>query len=386
MRPRQFEPRLLHLLVDGEADELRPFRELQRAGEVPLGEVEPVLVEQGPDEVHRRARGILDVVYGERDLGRLDELGDPGIVGPEHERGAVVVQGVREHPVIPGLPRDLDRATRQLDRAIGVVRQQGELRLVAQCHRVQARVARVGEHRGCLAGRDLGVGTTAAEPLEAREPPQARAEPEGFVELPSQRDGLGLRDHRVARRTDGVRLDRGFLEQIGQFGRLESVGVRSGRPVVRGRLPVRTRRGGIPRRPRRPLDDRVDVTRRERMVHQPRRVGDARREQFGEHTAFEFDATRRGQGVDDRASGELVAELHAVGADVEQASLLSGAEGALRPRAPAERAGRGRPPRARRRVARRDPASRSRGGGGARSPRRPRSAAPLPRRPMRRVR
>ena len=170
-----------------------------------------------------------------------------------------------------------------------------------------------------------------AEPLEAREPPQARAEPEGIAELPSQRDGLGLRDHRVARRPDGVRLDGVFLEQVGRFGRLESVGVRSGRPVVRRRLPVRTRRGGIPRRPRRPLDDRVDVTRRECMVHQPRRVGDARREQCGEHTAFEFDATRRGQGVDDRTSGELVAELHAVGTDVEQASLLGGAEGALGP-------------------------------------------------------
>ena len=57
------------------------FRDLQRAGEVPLGEVEPVLVEQGPDEVDRRARGILDVVDGERDLGGFDELGDPGIVG-----------------------------------------------------------------------------------------------------------------------------------------------------------------------------------------------------------------------------------------------------------------------------------------------------------------
>ena len=31
MRPCQFEPRLLHLLVDGEADELRTFRELHRA-------------------------------------------------------------------------------------------------------------------------------------------------------------------------------------------------------------------------------------------------------------------------------------------------------------------------------------------------------------------
>ena len=297
-----------------------------------LGEVEPVLVEQPPDEVHVRARRVLHVVDGQCDLGGLDELADPRVVGPEHERRAVVVQGVREHRPIPGLPGDRDRAAGEVHGAHGVVGEQGELGFVAQGHREQARVAGIGQHGGCLTSGCLRVGATTAEPQEAREPAQARAEPTLVAELPAQRDGLGLRDHRVAARADRVRLDGELLPQVGPLERLEAVGVVERRTVVRRGLAVRARRGGIPRRARRPLRDGVDVAGGERMVHEPRRVGDARGHQRGERVAFELDAPRRGERVDDRSAGEFVAEPDPVGADGEQAALLRGAERALRAR------------------------------------------------------
>ena len=262
---------------------------------------------------------------------------------------------------------------------LGVVCEQGELRLVAEGHREQARVAGVGEHGGCLAGGGLGVGASTAEPLEPRQPAQARAEPSRVAELPAQRDGLA-----TARRPRRRRADRCTTRsRTPPTGRRSSagcvaVGVRrappgSARPPAGARRTPRhrARRAAPTRRPRRRRPPRARGARAAPGRPRPRPSSAA--------------STRRSSSMRrDAGSASTIARRVSSwrnrtpsGLHGEETALLRGAQRALGPRhEPGEQVG-GRRPTARRRAARRGPASRRRGAGGARSRRRRPSAAPV---------
>ena len=133
------QARAFDLLVDPEHDDLRPFGELERRSEVALCEIEAVLVEQGPHEVHVSACRVVHEVAGGRDLRRLDELVDAVVAVLEQVSGAEVVQRMRERPLRADLARDGDRAAGQVDRSRQIVGEHRELCLVAQRQCVESR-------------------------------------------------------------------------------------------------------------------------------------------------------------------------------------------------------------------------------------------------------
>ena len=91
---------------------------------------------------------------------------------------------------------------------------------------------------------------------------------------------------------------------------------------MRERLAVRAGAGRLQPGIRPDGEDRVDVARLDRVVHDARGLGAMLRPQLAHDRGVELLAAQRGQALLDRPAGELVPECEAVGADLEHAGLL----------------------------------------------------------------
>ncbi len=201
------------------------------------------------------------------------------------------------------------------------MRQHRELCFVAQSEREQRAVGRVGQDDGCLATRFLCTAAVPRDPVEPRGPSQTRTEGARVPLLASQTDHLRLHIGRLGTTAERVHLDRVLLHEFDPLGRVVPLGVLQRGAIVSRGLPVRTAHRGVTRGPRRPLDDRVHVAGGDGVRDDAAGVG-IQLAQHREHPGVELDATRDREGVDDRTTRQLVAELHTVGPHREQSALL----------------------------------------------------------------
>ena len=150
---------------------------------------------------------------------------------------------------------------------------------------------------------------------------------------------LGRRATRLDRLAEAVRvveLPAVGVEDLGALALAEPVDVREHGLEVRERLPVRAGAHRLSRRVGPGGDDRLDVARLHRVVHQARQLGPRLGAQAADDREVELLAPDRGQALLERPARELVAERHVALAHLQHAGDLGLGQ---RPEAVAEQPG-----------------------------------------------
>jgi hypothetical protein len=139
--------------------------------------------------------------------------------------------------------------------------------------------------------------------------------------------------------SDGVSLDRTFLKEIGQLGSAEAVLMSQRERVVSSGLTMSARRGGVPSGVWCIPYEGIDIARLRGVVDQPAGVSvrkggrpplnppsGVKYLHSGEHSCVEFQAAGHGQGIGNRAAGQLMTEWDLARKDREESPLFGGGD------------------------------------------------------------
>lgn len=303
----------------------------------PVGLDEAMLGHQDPGRVHQGTAFRVIVAEFACRPSHAEQQGHGGVDvggtgGDQRRRGADVDPGLHERLGVSQRLGDLGRPAGQAERLVAPLREDGELRLVAERHRQFPAGRERAEDVDGFAPGGLGAAGVAGGAAHPGEPSQGVGRAARIAELPAKREGTFARLHRDRDPPGGERLGGERVPGVGTLGRRDQILVLEHLLEEVGGLPVRSRGrrgvGGAQPVPH----QRRGVSRPPGVMGDPR-VGGGRGDQGAEHGGIVLAPVLAGERLLDDAPGQLVPEPDAGAIGDQQPQRLAGLHVGRRPEA-----------------------------------------------------